>query len=272
MESSHTQLTQSTVEYSWNKVRRKTESLQASQVISGVFKDVFFDISRKVTDYKSQKLKFKIIGTFACLGILGGHTYSAYRGFTRLKLYSRHLMVGGGLGTLCSFPIISFLNMKDKQFPKTYILIRGGLFGGICGLTHRGYNFIFPYSIIGIILHSFILLSYYEFIEPIYYYHILKWPDYIPPKWWPYQHITGLQVYLNELDLERLNVTYPEDLEYFSKLDKNSENIIKQKKEIEFERNFIHHSEITEGQQLDNNDLFIPNALLKNSDINPKKK
>ena len=156
-----------------------------------------------------QQLKLKIIGGFICCGILVGHTYSAYRGFTRLSLYSRHLMVGGGIGTLSAFPVITFLNIKQKQFPNAYMIIRGGLWGAVCGLAHRGtYYYALPYGMIGMIIHGLMLTVWYQLIKPIYYYHMLSWPDYYPPKWWPSQPITGLQIYLNELEKERLNVTY----------------------------------------------------------------
>eukprot|EP00483_Globobulimina_turgida_P009481 UN09500 len=207
----------------YNKFRRKQEYTRW-QIISGVFKDLVSEVTNKVTDREQQKLKLKIVGAFVCCGLLGGHTYSAYRGFTRLQLYSKNLLVGAGLGPLCAFPVISFMNIKDKKFPNSYMIIRGGMFGSICGLIHRGsYKYMLPYGIIGMLIHGFILTIWHQLIKPAYYHHILAWPDYIPPKWWPSQPICGMEVYVKALQDERLNVTFPEDLEYFKKLDKVKE-------------------------------------------------
>ena len=236
----------------YNKFRRKPK-YEWKSVISGVFNDIFGEITNKVTNPRMQQLKLKIIGGFICCGLLIGHTYSAYRGFTRLSLYSRHLMVGGGIGTLSAFPVITFLNISDKEYPNLYMIIRGGIWGSICGLAHRGsYYYILPYGLIGISFHLSLLLIWYQIIKPIYYYHILSWPDYYPPKWWPSQPMTGLQIYLQECQYERLNVTYPEDLQYFNKLDIEKENKLKSIKEQEFQQSFIYQSEIHEKSQLEN--------------------
>lgn len=244
----------STNYYYCNKFRNKNNynKYEWRVLISGVFNDVFSEITNKIRDKKMFKLKSKIIGGFICCGILIGHTYSVYRGFTRLSLYSRHLMVGGGIGTLSSFPFITFLNIKEKEYPAIYMIIRGGIFGSICGLAHRGsYYYILPYGLIGITIHSFILLIWYQLIKPIYYYHILSWPDYYPPKWWPSQPINGLQIYLKECQNERLNVTYPEDLQYFKQLDINKEEKFKNIKQQQFDQSFIYQSEINEKSQLE---------------------
>lgn len=245
----------------YNKFRRKPES-DWKTVISGVFDDVCGEITNKVTNPTQRKLKLKIIGGFICCGVLVGHTYSAYRGFTRLSLYGRHLLVGGGLGTLSAFPVLTFLNLKHKQYPDAYLMIRGGLWGSVCGLAHRGsYSYALPYGLIGVAIHGIMLLFWYELIKPIYYYHMLGWPDYYPPKWWPSQPMTGLEIYLNALQNERLNVTYPEDLRYFQQLDQKKEEKLQALKQQEFEEAFVYESEIAEKQQLDHDRLKPKNMF-----------
>jgi len=110
-----------------------------------------------------------------------------------------------------------------------------------------------PYGLLGMAVHALLLTVWYQLIKPIYYFHILRWPDYQPPKWWPAQHVSGMEVYLNELHLERGNVTYPEDLKYFENLDKMKEDKLQKRKALEFEENFVYHSEIGEKQQLEDN-------------------
>eukprot|EP01084_Bolivina_argentea_P094930 170680_1 len=245
----------------YNKFRRK-KKYTGWQLISGVFKDVFTEVSNKITNNEIRTLKLKLIGGFFGLGLLCGHTYSVYRGFTRLQLYSRHVLVGGGMGTLGAFPVVSFLNVKNKQFPYAYMIIRGGIFGSICGLIHRAsYKWMLPYGCIGMLLHGFIIIIWDQAIKPFYYHHILSWPDYIPPKWWPSQHICGMELYVNSLEDERLNVTYPEDLEYFKKLDKEKEAKLQKRKQEEFEQEFVYHSEINEKQQLEQDPMKPKNMF-----------
>ena len=236
----------------YNKFRRKQEYTWQS-VISGCFRDLQGDVTSKVKIKREDTiLKFKILAGFFCCGLLGGHTYTAYRGFSRMSLYTQHVLVGGGTGTLCAFPVLSFLNIKNKECPNAYMIARGGIFGSVCGLAHRGsFKYMFPYSILGMSVHGLLLTFWYGLIKPVYYYHILRWPDYIPPKWWPDQPISGMEVYLNELQMERLNVTYPEDLQYFEALDKDKEDKLQKRKAMEFQENFVYHSEIGEKQQLE---------------------
>merc|ERR1719491_935778 len=178
-------------------IRNYKSDLSLTTVISGIFTDVFSEVTNKVTDRSEQIRKLKVVGGFVCCGLLGGHTYSAYRGFTRLQLYSRHILVGGGMGTLCAFPVLSFMSVKHKQHPNAYILIRGGLFGSICGLVHRGaYRYMLPYGLMGVAVHSLLLMGWYSLVKPVYYFHFLAWPDYCPPKWWPVQPMSGMEVYL----------------------------------------------------------------------------
>eukprot|EP01083_Nonionella_stella_P044182 119060_1 len=241
----------------YNKFRRKPD-YNFKSVISGVFKDVFSDVSNKYTSPEIRRMKLKVVGIFACLGVLGGHTYSVYRGFTRLQLYSRHLLVGMGMGVCCAFPVVSLYNLKYKQYPDIYMILRTGWISSIFGLAARGsYRFMIPYGVAGMILQAFMLGVWYQLIKPLYYYHILSWPDYVPPKWWPVQPGTGMEVYLDAVQQERLNVTYPEDLQYFSQLDHEKEEKLQKLKAMEFEQDFVYHSEIQEKQQLDPDDKLV---------------
>ena len=135
------------------------------------------------------------------------------------------------------------------------------MFGSICGLVHRGaYYYMMPYAVAGMALHGVMLLFWHQIIKPIYYHHLLAWPDYVPPKWWPSQPITGMEVYLDALQMERLNVTYPEDLEYFKQLDQEKEERLQKMKAVEFEQEFVYESEIAEKQQLEH-DMMKPKNM-----------
>jgi hypothetical protein len=106
---------------------------------------------------------------------------------------------------------------------------------------------------------------------------MLQWPEYNPPIWWPYQPITGLELFDSEIERERLNVTYLEDIKYLhvpqlQTTDVNvNENVnedqtnmnveqnideyyqrMRQIKDEQIEDIFVHDSEILERRQLDN--------------------
>lgn len=222
-----------------------------SNFISGVFND--FVPRNSITDKKYQTQKLKIIAFAAVFGALGGHSYASWRGFFRLKLWSRHVLSGTFIGLSLVLPFFAFRNISNKNHPVFYVSVQGAIFGSIIGVMHRGPHYIPIYSVFGIACYLGSLLAWNQIFKPVYYGHFLRWPEYRPPVWWPYQHLTAIELLDGEIERERLNVIYPEDIQYFIEQEKEVNFEQKQiQKKMEIEQIFVHESEINERKQLEN--------------------
>ncbi|ETO12132.1 hypothetical protein RFI_25247 [Reticulomyxa filosa] len=191
-------------------------------------KDVIQDVINvdKLSDWSYQKRKLKIAAVGTGLGLFGGYVYGVYRGVTNVWLFGRYLTTGALLGTLAAYPIIGVPQMLTKKHRWAYGLMLGAFWGAALGYSQRGFRFVPVYSIMGVGLCYTVLLIWYfyfiviitcmrQLVEPIYYFHFLKWPEYDPPIWWPYQPTHPLDILDLEIERERNDVIYVEDLQYF---------------------------------------------------------
>ena len=221
--------------------------------LTSFFNDVTQDFNNRdelLDDHKRTR-KFQTLGGFFVLGAFFGHSYCAYRGVTRPSLYMRYVFGSSIIGLTCAGPVLSLPKISYKNYPVVYSSVIGGIWGGLIGFLHRGPQYMVSYAFLGVSVYMIALLFWYQIIKPVYYLHYLKWPDYTPPVWWPYQPVNALQIYDREVEKERLNVIFPEDIQFLKKFDKETDPNRRKREEARVEREFVRDTELEIQRQLD---------------------
>ena len=190
-------------------------------------------LPERTFDVSYQKWKLKAFGVGMICGFLYGHGYAIFRGFFNMKTYSRVILTSTAMGMTFTIPVISMPNITSNETPIRHSIITGIVWGGFIGYLKKGPKYVLPFGMIGISLYLFMIGMYFQVVKPIYYYHYLEWPEYDPPIWWPIQPTHGLDIFDALVEKERLNVIYPEDLNYDRDQQKQEQKCVKIAKQIQ---------------------------------------
>ena len=211
-----------------------------------------FSTANERSDPTLLRKKFKKVGIALGIGAICGHSYCVYRGIFRPSLYIRYVLGSSVVGLAFSMPIFSFSKIKSQKYPMIYSIVIGGIWGGLIGFIHRGPQFIIGYSFLGISFYLIGVCLWYQLFKPLYYFHYLKWPEYNPPFWWPYQPVTALQIYHSEVEREKSNVIFEEDLKFWQNYDTQKEKTLRTKQMIKAETEFVKDTELETKKYLEN--------------------